>query len=334
MLLNKLILGCLIISVDIIGIVLPIIFSKWMLKRSNLSAIVCVAGGLLFSTSVLQLLSEAEGSNDVIDKDGNAGGFPLIHFIAVLGFICTMLSQNIMKIIKERKLEVGLKYEVLSGKTEIYSFTEINLKEGENELEEKRQDRSLAYIFFIVSLIESILSGLSIGLQQKDKSLFVLAISIISHDWIEAMVLVISFFPIRNRKDQYYVAKYSAAFCLATPLGIILGSLLVSYVSQYIADVLSGVSIAFISGVFMYISIVEMISKEFHESSFSYGINLNEEEPEENSDNSKLVTSLFGKCNFFNEGQKAKSILERTLFLIVGFILSTGLIYIMSFIMT
>jgi zinc transporter ZupT len=255
----KIVLCLIIFAIDMTGIITPIYFLTWFKDQKRMAIIKCIAGGVLLGTSSLQLLYEAEKSEMEYERfDVN---FPFIHFISGMGFIITMTVQLIIHLISSR------------NKSFDYSDNAFQMETDSNEMEEISEVpetkpvttiKNFPYLLFSVLIAESIISGTTMGIQDKIPGIVIVFIAIASHDWIEGLILTLSF--MGSGSNIYFtrskIISYGFIFSLSTPMGIITGCIL-NYIipSDYIITIASGF-MAFTSGAFLYMSVVEIISKE------------------------------------------------------------------------
>ncbi|EGG22425.1 hypothetical protein DFA_04547 [Cavenderia fasciculata] len=115
-------------------------------------------------------------------------------------------------------------------------------------------------LVFILS-IHSIISGFTLGVESNYDIIYPLFIGIISHKWLEAMSLGVSL--VRNKSSFYETLKLVSLYSLTEPLGIVLG---VAASVSVASTTATSLVLAFSSGTFIYIALMDILVVEFNES--------------------------------------------------------------------
>ena len=119
------------------------------------------------------------------------------------------------------------------------------------------------YILLIALSVHGLFEGTALGIQKNFKDCIFLGIAIVSHKWAESFTLGISFY--RSGTDRNSYIRMIVLFSIFTPIGILLGLLVIS------ADELTqGIFLSVSAGTFIYISCSEVIVEEFAITKYRY----------------------------------------------------------------
>jgi zinc transporter ZupT len=347
----KILFGLIISCVDFAACCIPLFLHYWVAKPRNIALITCTTGGILLSISLLQLLNESEKTPS-LDPDGGADkGFPVIHLIAGVGFIATMIMEWSINAHRERKKENQIKESVSTEMVDMvivdHQTASNNNAGAVNTLTTTPFNQtwrafigSRPFIVLLCLSCDSLLTGITLGVQKRVTTIVSLMIAVISHDWVEAVALSITFIKyqkvpitdlmhssisvstIKNieRMHRRRVLLAGLVFCACTPLGVLIGILLKMCMSEHNVYRFASAMLAYTSGAFLYIATIQIISKEFQET----------ETEEHQQTPQPLRWEVIDKPENFNAQAKSDSIIEKTSCVILGFSASTLLEYIMS----
>ena len=106
----------------------------------------------------------------------------------------------------------------------------------------------------------SVIEGLALGSAQNQKSIFVLAVAILSHKFLAAVSLGISLLKADIARANHI--WYAAIFSGMTPFGALMGFLIADYLAMDYVNLFAAVCQALGSGTFLYISLLEFIPEE------------------------------------------------------------------------
>ena len=124
-------------------------------------------------------------------------------------------------------------------------------------------------ILMVALSIHSILAGLSIGIETRERSIMGTAVAILAHKAFEGFCLGSSL--VTAELDHFPFLIVGSLFSCATPLGIILGQLFITVwkndddpIDQGSGGESTNIAIvqAIVAGTFLYIAIVEIAAKE------------------------------------------------------------------------
>ncbi|KAJ9465950.1 Protein zntC [Diplonema papillatum] len=114
-------------------------------------------------------------------------------------------------------------------------------------------------LLFLLSF-HSILEGLALGSAQTDRDIFVLAVAILSHKFLAAMSLGISF--VKSNIPSHTHATYAVFFSSMTPFGALLGVFVSEILDDKFVRLFAATMQALGSGSFVYIALMEFIPEE------------------------------------------------------------------------
>jgi len=268
---SKVLSASIIFALDLVSSYVPFIFKGVFAQSRNMSVAKCVSGGVLLCSSVLQLLSTAENGlgDNIISTD-----FPVIHFTFSLGFMSMLLIEYGMASVyaptsnKVKQSRVMTPVSKIEGV--IISMSMRNDTDDETDKDAKHAPVSFtAYVFLFIVALETIVAGMTIGVQNDTDSVWIILIAVVSHDWIEAISLSLYFIEAHSQsldshRKRIYVIL--AVFSSCTPIGVFIGMLIGNSVSAHASDVIASILAAFMAGTFLFIATIEMIAKEFSSS--------------------------------------------------------------------
>lgn len=145
-------------------------------------------------------------------------------------------------------------------------FLEKGLLRG---VEDKKAPSSTNPIFpYVLALalsVHSILAGVALGAEKTLLGGTVILVAIVAHKGSAAFALAVSFH--HGHFTRSFITKIVIGFSLATPLGVVLGSLLTAWLGADSGRVFEAVFDALAAGSFLYISTLDIIREEFFEAS-------------------------------------------------------------------
>jgi zinc transporter ZupT len=326
----KILYGLTVFTIDFLCCSLLIWLSKLFIQPRNYSIITCFSAGVLISAAFIQLLGEAE-KNPSIDTDGPATGFPLVHFLCAIGFIVTMVVQQLMIAIGSKIQQKKMEKRVISLDDSL-SYTlmkdrdpDSQNNEDEETIERRKNMKMVAILFVLVAVTEGFLSGMTLGLQTSKSNVTTMFLAIVSHDWIESLITM---FNLINTMDQATARKRSSKLKLMALnmllssinlIGICAGLVVYYKVDKLLLDKLASGSIALTSGCFFYIATVEMISKQLPDTAHFMGFKF------------ELVTEMDDTESVNrSKSSKAKTILIKLASTLAGFTVSASVCYVFS----
>lgn len=276
--------------VNMVFCLLPIFMRKIFSSGRNMSIAKCLSSGILFGTSVLQLLAESEKSPS-IDKDGPDTGYPIVHFMFLCGFASMLILEYLIISIQAPSGKVkAIAYDILprmvvggvtisvhkkiatNDNTSNYEFhgsplndirsNDVNATNNNNKADKSEKRGIAAYIFFFIVVLESAITGLAIGTQPTTSRVWLILISAIINDWAECLSVSIYLLGDNATKIPKKIYIMFLILSAATVFGIAFGSYLNVIMSQSITVQVSSGFMAYTAGAFIFISTMELMSRE------------------------------------------------------------------------
>jgi zinc transporter ZupT len=162
-----------------------------------------------------------------------------------------------------------------------------------------------AYVFLIVVALESIISGLTIGVQTSHAKVWIILIAVLCHDWAECISLSIYFIESHGSRKKKRLYAMLVMFSTCTSIGVSLGAAVQSSMSAGTADKFASALAAFTAGAFLFIATIEMIGKEFS-SSYVSGDDTGA------TDETEMKTLVDSESNTHDPPKLSKSDIEQT----------------------
>ena len=117
------------------------------------------------------------------------------------------------------------------------------------------------YILVAVLSFHSILAGFVIGLEDEMSSVVLVFLALVSHHWVESFALGVNI--LRASVHIRPMAMLVLFFSTMAPAGIIIGTLLNTFMSNSAGEALEAYSVAIAAGSFLYVAIVDILVEEF-----------------------------------------------------------------------
>jgi len=244
-------------------------------------------GGVLLAAGLVHLTNDAFENFEKASEDSWAKryDYPWAAFFVCLGFLVTLVIEvTVLQIIDgtiRYDEDSQLREDLLSGNAKIYNSTEKNRKhsslheaivesaleghhhqtnEGTKDVHKHsvgdvmNRGMAIAIIFFCAISCHSFIAGLGIGVVTGNE-LWSTMIAIIAHKGLATFTLANCFMNANCSKAT--LISFIFGFSLVTPLGILCGSLMSTS-----EGATQGVLIGLAGGSFLYVGIIEVISKE------------------------------------------------------------------------
>lgn len=122
----------------------------------------------------------------------------------------------------------------------------------------------IAYWLMLLLSIHSLIEGLAVGFSETVAGLFILTAAIIVHKSSEAFALAISLR--KSSLNRVAMVKFVVLFALMTPLGILIGSLLLNNLHGSLGETVDALFSAIAAGTFLYIGLIDTPDCEQMES--------------------------------------------------------------------
>ena len=120
------------------------------------------------------------------------------------------------------------------------------------------------YVLTLVLSIHSIIAGVALGAEETVVKALAILLAVVAHKGSAAFALGVSLN--RGRVPRARVLKIIVLFCLMTPIGIVLGSLLRSALTGAADQAFESVFDALAAGTFLYVAGLEVIEEEFKDT--------------------------------------------------------------------
>lgn len=285
----------LIFLVGLVGSLLPLAVNrlapaskKWKdCSEMFLSLGSCFGGGVFIATGFIHLLGDASGHmvdymNANCTFSDKVCDYPWEMLACSIGLLVTMLVDGIPHILRDKK------YRRMFCKRTDVSVNEDHSRIQVYEAIENRDDHGMniikspvvAYILFGALSFHSFMSGLALGVTKNGFNPLLLAI--LAHKGFAAFALGAEFVRAQHpnqRRDSFSlgfgdsrdrrwcsgpcgatvrVVACILTFCLATPLGLIIGSIVVIDNDGLAVAVVTAIA----AGTFLYVGIVEITATE------------------------------------------------------------------------
>jgi zinc transporter ZupT len=282
--------GSVLFVVDLIAGWIPLFFTRYFIDYHLIDYFNSFGGGILIGVSLLLMLSASE-MNTQIDPSKWVGGFPTVHFISTLGFFFTFFIQWCIKSMRDcewRKAKlkrsrsgsnrhyIGLKT-IVGAEDRAHDDEKDAVKDEEEDTAIENMDirttlchHPKSFLLVIILIVESILTGLTIGVQDSKSTLYILFFAVISHDWIESIILIFSFWElVQDMSYKKTMMLISFCFAVSTPLGILGGVFVSGWIPEAFIQLSSKIFLSFASGTFLYVSTIEMLARSIRTTKFS-----------------------------------------------------------------
>lgn len=259
------------IAVNVLGSFLPIFYTDWFYVKNGITKFNCALAGVLMTTAVTQMLSDAEETHVI------RSSVPVYHILFIVGFACTMALQWLVEGVKRQihqkeALDIMMKeMDNIEMPTKFNSEGEIEIDYESHYQTEKQQQlgQSNMLTLFIVFGIEGLLTGMAIGIQRTSAAVITLSASAAATDWIESVLFSMSIAMTLCRDISYRkkAFKYAALYCVTAILTAIVPIIVFSCIPiRGNVMISSDVITCILAGSFVYIACIDILSKEIHES--------------------------------------------------------------------
>ena len=225
----KLLAAVAILTVAVIGGVVPLLAARHESSRRFFSLGNAFAGGLFLGVGFIHLLPEG------MEKLEGVVEFPLAALLAALGLGALLLIDRV-----------------------IYGDHHADHSHGSDRL----QQSVYPYVLLALLSIHSIIAGITLGLESNVIGSFVILLGILCHKGSAAFALMVCIYEAGIRAGRQ--KSMLAIFAIMTPLGVIVGLLMAAVLgeNEKIAALIEGSFNAIAAGTFIYVAAVEIIDAE------------------------------------------------------------------------
>lgn len=146
-------------------------------------------------------------------------------------------------------------------------------------------------------LIETLVSGVAVGIQQRMSGVLITAFAIVTHDWWESTGLSIQY--IKAGKGPFALIMVSIAIALTFVLGVVGGVLFTDVFHVNVGEEISAGMVSFASGVFVYVALVEMIMQQDTDDHGAFMANQDKNHHKRNMKKAIVATVAFFAVSLF-----------------------------------
>ena len=277
--------------------------SEWFLRRGErgafmLSVIACFGAGVFFGAYMMHLAPDVEHLLQVYWLQPANIDYPFPQLLVGLGFFMLVFIEQAMhslndivdkktnndqveKVAYENSafqikvgedpvlaLEVSVKVEGdQTAKGLPQSPSQVSFANSETELVDtkKKMGAMKAVVMFVALSSDCIFEGLSLGLQSTEAGVWNLVIAILSHEVVIAFMLGLELLKHYTPKQVFWLGFF---YAMTNPIGISTGTAIHATMGgDDVFEVVSGILQALCGGVFIYVTFIEILSREFVGSS-------------------------------------------------------------------
>lgn len=119
----------------------------------------------------------------------------------------------------------------------------------------------ITMLLFLVLSVHSVIEGMALGVQWSIAGTIDIAVAITAHKWVESFALGVSM--VREEMPLRRMLVLALSYALMTPLGGVLGMLLLSSLTDGAGGVFTAIVTAIAGGTFMYVAVIDILLSEF-----------------------------------------------------------------------
>ncbi|MCK5529334.1 MAG: ZIP family metal transporter [Kiritimatiellae bacterium] len=190
------------------------------------------AGGIFLGAGLLHMFPDAQENVDALALGSD---FPWVSLICALGFLFILFLEKV--------------------------FTN-----GHDDMlvsdDEHAHKKFSPYILTLVLSIHSIIAGIALGTEDVMKKASIILIAVVAHKGSAAFALTVNL--CREGISKATVRKVVVMFSFMTPLGIILGLVLSSFLAGRAELLAEGIFDALAAGTFLYVALMDILQEEFN----------------------------------------------------------------------
>jgi zinc transporter 1/2/3 len=128
------------------------------------------------------------------------------------------------------------------------------------------------YILAVALSVHSVLAGIALGAEQTILGASALLIAVLAHKGSAAFALAVSFHG--TSVSRAFITRLIIGFSLATPMGLLLGSVLTDWLGAGSGRIFEAVFDSLAAGTFVYVASMDIIREEFFETTKNRWIKL------------------------------------------------------------
>ena len=277
--------------------------SEWFLRRGErgvfmLSVIACFGAGVFFGAYMMHLAPDVEHLLQVYWLQPADIDYPFPQLLVGLGFFMLVFIEQAMHSLNDavdkmdnanqsekvsydnsglnmevggapvHAVEVSVKVEGNDSSQGLpQNASQVSLANSEAELvdSKKKMGAMKAVVMFVALSSDCIFEGLSLGLQSSEAGVWNLVIAILSHEVVIAFMLGLELLKHYTPKQVFWLGFF---YAMTNPIGISTGTAIHATMGgDDVFEVVSGILQALCGGVFIYVTFIEILSREFVGSS-------------------------------------------------------------------
>lgn len=190
------------------------------------------AGGVFLGAGIIHLLPDAmAGFADLLgDTD-----YPWFALLCAVGFLCILFLEKVC----------------FHGAHHDASGSEVT------------HSRRLLYpyVLLLILSVHSVITGVALGTESRIAQAAIIMIAVLAHKGTAAFALGVSM--LRTDISPARFGSTILVFSSATPIGILLGIVVMSVVTGHTAQLFEALFDALAAGTFLYVAVIDIIGEEF-----------------------------------------------------------------------
>ncbi|WVZ67236.1 hypothetical protein U9M48_016344 [Paspalum notatum var. saurae] len=224
------------------------------------------AGGIFLGTALMHLLADSTSTFQGLTSNP----YPFSYMLACAGFLLTMLADCVIVAVTKRSKNAVVV--VVSNNEDEDRRHRPDQEGAAADVQEEhpmhllvRRTSSLedAVLLMVALCFHSIFEGIAIGVSATTSDAWRNLWTIGLHKIFAAVAMGIALLRIIPERPLLMTAAYSLAFAVSSPLGVGIGIAIDATAEGRAADWTYAISMAFATGVFMYVAINHLIAKGY-----------------------------------------------------------------------
>ncbi|XP_054714869.1 zinc transporter ZIP1-like [Uloborus diversus] len=239
----------------------------------------CFGGGVFLATCLLDLFPGVQEQMNLVFKETKSeSNFPVSEFLLAFGFLTVLITEQIVLTFQDKRDKniTDEKVPILNDVDNLHEPAQNNVANyGSITADPELHDHEISFhqdlsshsilrsvlLVFALSL-HSIFEGLAIGLQTSTQNVVRILVAVLIHKCIIAFTLGLNLVNSKLRKCD--IVKGNIFFSLTSPIGIIVGFLVVDFIKGVAMLIASGVLQGLAAGTFLYVTFFEILPHELN----------------------------------------------------------------------
>ncbi|KFM69124.1 Zinc transporter ZIP1, partial [Stegodyphus mimosarum] len=245
-----------------------------------ISFLSCFGGGVFLATCLLHLFPDVREQMDLVFKTMKFNpNYPVAEFLFAFGFLTVLIVEQIVLNCQDDVDEEKVPFlahehshqnpdEVSNTINNYGSVNEERIEHHDHEISFHQDQsshsvlRSLLLVFALS--LHSVFEGLAIGLQASAENVIRILLAVLIHKCILAFTLGLNLSHSKLKKGS--IVKGNIFFSLTSPIGIVIGVVVIDFVKGLSMLVTSGVLQGLAAGTFLYVTFFEVLPHELNSS--------------------------------------------------------------------